>query len=247
MEHCFRRFGVEFVVQCDPSEIVEPSKGPFDNPPERNYAELFRALVWPEHHLKLATESLAHLLPQLIAPVPAIGQYLLEPRKLMGETSRCRLRAFAVVDVRLVDGHGHGETERVDNDLFLAPLHLLVAVYSAFLVDVLAGLDAPRVDDAHARGLVPSERDAQLLPQGVHHALKDTFALPLGEVVENDVVRREVLGGHAPLAAGFVDVKYAVHDVPERILSLSCLWFQNFLQYLPLIIGKVSWVFSFHI
>ena len=69
--------------------------------------------------------------------------------------------------------------------------------------------------DAEAWALIPPERDAKLLPQRVHDVLKDALALPLRKVVEHKVVGREVLGHHPPLAAGLVDVKYAVHDVPE--------------------------------
>ena len=149
--------------------------------------------------------------------------------------------------VRLVDGNGHREPQRVNHDLVFPPFYLLVAIDATLLVHMLGGLGTPRVHDAEARAFLSSKQDAQLLSQRVHDVLKDTFALPLRKVVEHKVVGRKVLGNHPPLAACLVDVEYAVHDVPERIFSFSCRWFQNFLQYLPLIIGKVSWVSSIHV
>ena len=146
-----------------------------------------------------------------------------------------------------VDGDRHREPQRVNHDLVFPPFYLLVAVNATLLVHMLGGLGTPRVYDAEARAFLSSKQNAQLLSQRVHDVLKDTFALPLRKVVENKVVGREVLGNHPPLAACLVDVEYAVHDVPERIFSFSCRWFQNFLQYLPLIIGKVSWVSSIHV
>ena len=247
MDHGLGGFGVELVVQGNPPEVVQPGERPFDNPSQGDDTELFRAFVRPKHDLKLASERLAGYLLQLVSLVAAVGKYLLQPRELVGESPQCRFGSLAVVDVRLVDVNGHRESLRVNHDLVFPPFYLLVAVNAALIVNMLGGLDAPRVNDAEARAFLPAERDANLLSQRVHDVLEDTLALPLRKVVEHKVVGREVLGNHPPLAARLVDVEYAVHDVPERIFSLSWCRFQNFLQYLPLIIGKVSWVFSIHI
>ena len=93
------------------------------------------------------------------------------------------------------------------------------------------------VNDADTRTFLPAERNPKFLTQRVHDVLEDALALSLRKVVEHNVMRRKVLRGYAPLATGLIDVEYAVHDVSERFFSLSCRWFQNFLQYLPLIFG----------
>ena len=215
MDHGLAGFGIELVVQGDSPKAVEPCERPFDNPPQRDDVELLRAFVRSEHDLNVAAERPSYLFLQLIAPISTLGDNLLQPRELMCEFLQRRFRALAVVDGRLVDKDGQRKPKRVGHDLILTPLHLLVTVYAALLVDVLAGLDTPRVDDADTRALVPAEQDAQLLPQRVHDILKDTLAFPLRKVVEHNVVQREVFRGHTPLAAGLVDVEYAVHNVSE--------------------------------
>ena len=143
LNHGFGGFGIELVVQGDSSEVVEPGERPFDDPSQRDDIELLRSFIGSKHNFELATERPSHLLLQLLAPVSTVGDKFLQPRELVGEPGQGRFRALAVVDVRPVDGNSHRKPQRVDHHLILAPLHLLVAVYAAFPVDVLAGLDAP--------------------------------------------------------------------------------------------------------
>ena len=85
MGHGLGGFGVELVVQGNPPEVVQPSERPFDNPSQRDDVELLRAFIGTKHDLKLASQPLSGRLLQSVAPVATVGEYLLQPRELVGK------------------------------------------------------------------------------------------------------------------------------------------------------------------
>lgn len=85
MDHGLGGIGVELVVQGNPSEIVQPSERPFDNPSQRDDVELLRAFIGTKHDIKLASKRLADRLLQFVAPVATVRKYLLQPRELVGK------------------------------------------------------------------------------------------------------------------------------------------------------------------
>ena len=144
--------------------------------------------------------------------------------------------------------HGQWQPQGVDHELHLAPLDALMAVDAALRADMLGRADAPSVYDAQARAALPAALQAHHVPQGIHERLDEPLAPPLGEVVEYEVIGREIFGQHTPLAASLADVQDGVHDASQGIFSPACrCWFQKFLQYLPLRIGKVGWVAVIHV
>lgn len=156
MNHGRGRFGVELVILCDPPEVVQPSERPFYNPSQRDEIELLRAFVGSKHDFKLASKHLVGRLPQLITPVAIVGKYLPQPRELVGEFLQRRFSSFAVVDVRLVNGDGHRETQRVNHNLVFPPYYFLVAIDAALLVHMLRCLDTPQVYDADTWASLPT-------------------------------------------------------------------------------------------
>ena len=95
------------------------------------------------------------------------------------------------------------------------PLHaadLLAPVVAPLAAD-LGPLDRLAVDARGPRlGLMPGGL-ADLTPQGVHHVLPGAVVAPLGEVVVDGALGREVVRQHVPLAARTVDVEDGVEDL----------------------------------
>ena len=76
--------------------------------------------------------------------------------------------------------------------------------------------------------------------KGIHDVLDDALQLPHAEVVIDGLQGREVARKPSPLTAGLVDVEDGIHDVSERMFSLSFLRINDFFDNLPLFISEVS-------
>lgn len=122
-----------------------------------------------------------------------------------------------------MDDNARREAKRVNHNVFLAPLDLLVAVDATVGCDVMGGPYASGAYDSHAWRVLPSRLPPDDDMEGVRKLLEHTLPLPLSEVVEHGVVGREVLGEHPPLAACLHNVHDRVQDLPELVFSLSLL------------------------
>ena len=104
----------------------------------------------------------------------------------------------------------------------------------------MRGLDAAGVDDHQTGALRAAHSLAGECVQTVHYVLNHSLELPPAEVIVHGLPRGEVLGEHAPLAAGLDYVKYRVHYPTERMFPLPFLRIYDFFYNFPLIISEVG-------
>src|SRR5262249_48903660 len=155
----------------------------------------------------------------------------------------------AVLDVGRMDRSGHDQAQRVDHDVPLAAVDLLVRVL-AMRSALLGGLDALAVDDPHAGALLAAGPVTDAVAKGVVDPRPGAVVAPLVKVVVAGAPGGEVMGHHPPGATAAEDVEDTVEDIAEldRARPASRLggW-EKALEAFPLGAGQIGRIgFAFH-
>lgn len=156
----------------------------------------------------------------------------------------CMASITECAPTRLMNHDSHREAKCINDNMFLAPFDLLVAVNAPVGGNVVGGFDASGIDDTKAGSIFTSHHLADDDMQCVDLLLKYALQLPFVEVVEDGVVGRKVSREHSPLAPRFDYVHDSIHNVPERVFSFAMLRIQNNFSNLPLFISEVSWILT---
>lgn len=154
------------------------------------------------------------------------------------------MSTHTVMNVSLMNYYPHREAKCINDNVFLAPFDLLVAVNAAVMSNVVGGFDASGINNSHTGCIFTPHLPADDDMQGVDQFLKYALQLPFVEVVEDGVVGRKVPREHTPLAPCFDDVHDSIHNVPERVFSFAMLRIQDIFSNLSLFISKVSWILT---
>ncbi|MBV8074794.1 MAG: recombinase family protein, partial [Planctomycetaceae bacterium] len=185
-----------------------------DPPPGPSHIPL-RAGRTPHHLDPRAGRSPHQPLLEPVVVVLRVGPQQLQPATVFG----CQLTQDLGGE-RLVIGRGdrdHDDQQQpqgVHDDVSLPPGDLLAPV-GAPLVGDLGRLDGLAVAAPGAgRRLLPGG-DPHLPTQGVEDLLPGAVGLPLGEVVGNGALGRQVVGEQIPLAAAAVEVEDGVEHLPH--------------------------------
>ena len=154
------------------------------------------------------------------------------------------MSTYTVMNVSLMNHDTHKEAKCINNNVFLAPFDLFVAVNDTIGSNVMGGLDTSGIDDTKVGSIFspshPSDDDMKGIKQLFKHALQ----FPFVEVVEDGVKGREVPREHTPLAPRFDYVHDSIHNVPKRVFSFAMLRIQDYFGNLPLFISEVSWILT---
>lgn len=138
LHHRLTGVGVELIVHCDPAEALQPRERSLHDPSERQDVELLGRLVRPEHHGEVCAQSLADVVNEPLSLVSAVGEYLFQVREASAHGVDDGMRAHAVMDVGLpMDVVVHRKAKRVNHNVFLATLDLLVVIEAAVGGDVV--------------------------------------------------------------------------------------------------------------
>ena len=185
----------------------------------------------PLHHLERLALLLLRLRDDLQQPAaelhrplgdPAVvypvGEDLPQPGEAPLDPLQDRPGPVPVLDAGGVDHHRQEHPKRIDEQGPLAAVGHLVGVL-ALGPALLGGLDALRVDDRHARALLPLGLAADVIPQGVIDPPPEAAVAPLAEVVVAGAPGGQVVGHHPPGATAPHDVEDTVDDLPEVHLS----------------------------
>jgi hypothetical protein len=104
-----------------------------------------------------------------------------------------------------------------------APFDIFAAIPASLRAALACSWHALRVNDSGAGAGVSSGHQPHCSSKPRVKALDAPASDPLLEVVIDRFVRREVVWKHAPLAAGFQQVKQSVHDLTRRMLFVGTL------------------------
>ncbi len=127
LDHSFGGFCQVFVVDSESSKILQPGKRPFDNPPFWKDSESTGALVWSEDNFDNPSELVGNPIPGG-ALIPSIRKYLSQAGKLVFRFPYDPQCPFAVMQTGLMYRDRHRNAKRVNHNVFLATLDLLVPV-----------------------------------------------------------------------------------------------------------------------
>ena len=154
------------------------------------------------------------------------------------------MSTHTVMNVSLMHYYPHREAKCINDNVFLAPFDLLVAVNATVRSNVVGGLDASGINDSDTGSIFTPHQLADDNMQGVDQLLKYALQLPFVEVEADGVEGRKVPREHTPLAPRFDYVHDSIHNVPERVLSFAMLRIQDNFSNLPLFISEVSWILT---
>lgn len=147
----------------------------------------------------------------------------------------------------LEGGGGHADAEDhaegVHGQVSLASADLLACIVADRLAALLGAFDALAVEDGRGRRWLAACGDAHLDPQALVELFPQAAFAPGAEVLEDGGLGRKVLGQHAPLTAGAVEIEDGVEDVSAWVLNRSPGGFgpgKERLKKLPFKIGEVA-------
>ncbi len=127
-DHGLAGLGEGFVVFRQSAVLSEPSEGAFDDPSLGQYDESMRFRTLHDLHQTSVPTSRPVDKPPGIAAVGKDQLQSAQPRtRLLNDESA----AVAVLKVGRMDDQSHDQTERVDEDVTLAPAYLLARVVTA--------------------------------------------------------------------------------------------------------------------
>src|SRR5215831_6750088 len=119
-------------------------------------------------------------------------------------------------------GHEHGEqqSQRIDQQMALAPLHFLAAIIAALRASHLGGLDRLTVDARGTRGGFAPRCHAGPLAQGRDYLVPGPVVAPLGKGVIRSALGQQIVRQHIPLTAAAIQVPQGIEDFTH----LHLLW-----------------------
>ena len=133
VNHVLARVGQSLVIFAQPSKAIEPSEGALDNPPLGQQDEAF-LLGWALDDVQ-ANPAVGSQFPDPLdqsAGVAAIGPDLQQAREAVGDFFQHQAGAGRILRAcGMHDRHQH-QTQRIHQQMALAPLDLLGCVIAAF-------------------------------------------------------------------------------------------------------------------
>ena len=245
LNHGGARFDRAFVVLAMPSAATVPGIRSFHHPSFFQRSEAFR-LCGAHLHLDPPVGSIrVHPSGELMVVVLAVPEDRLQPQKLLGGDLREQLRSGrAVVDARGGDQHRDQQTERIDQQMPLPTLDFLAAVVAPLFPADLGRLHRLAVDAGRAGGRVAARRDANLRPQRVDQLLPRAVVAPLGKVVVDRALGKQVVRQHVPLATAAIDKQNRVDDLaqiglPRTPEAIRAVRRKQRLQKAPLFVREI--------
>jgi hypothetical protein len=150
-----------------------------------------------------------------IAP---IGPDPAQPRQLRLRRAQHRLSPGAVTDIGGGHDHHQPQPEGIDQQVAFAPGELLGPVLTA-LPRLVGHFDTLAIQDRGARRSAAPGGAAHLAAQRVMDALPGAVARPKPKVVVDGGPGWQIMGQHAPGAAGARPVQDAVDDLAALIVD----------------------------
>ena len=126
IDHGFAAFGEHFVVLAHPSVATDPGKGAFHDPALGQHHEANNAVAALDNVQNPAAQK--HGPGDEFARVASIGPDALQPRVQTSELAQHQLGTVTILHIRSVHHHRQNRTERIDDDVSLAPVDLLARV-----------------------------------------------------------------------------------------------------------------------
>jgi hypothetical protein len=114
---------------------------------------------------------------------------------------------------------GQQQPQCINDDMALHASQFRARIVSAFATD-LGPFDCLTVDTSGARTWLTAVRHTHVLPKGIRNSLPSAVIAPLGEVVVNGALGRQIVRQHTPLAARTVEVEDGVEHFTHFVAGL---------------------------
>ena len=152
------------------------------------------------------------------ACIALIGENNLKKRHFAYQPFQHMRRFLPVGLMRRMHQDCQQQSQRIGDDVALASLDEFAAVEASCPADV-GGFDRLAVDDGCAGAGVSACLESHTAAQGIGELFEQASLGPLSKVIVDGLPRGKALGKHAPLAAGFVEVKQGVTDASGLVFS----------------------------
>ena len=195
VNHCFRRFWMEFIILAHATKSSHPGEGALHDPAMGQELETLD-VVRSFHDFQDPTALALDPLHQL-ACVTAVGPNQLKPREVVLDLLENGLRPIPILDPRGMNRHRQDQPHRVHQDVTLAPRDLLAGIVS---IDppLFVCLRRLTVDARRARFLLSARCNANPSTKGVVNPLKGAVTGPRSKVVVDGPRRGKVVGQEPP-------------------------------------------------
>lgn len=226
--------GREFVVDCQPTEVVEPGEGALHDPA---FGDRHKAAGRRRAAAQLVRPSAGAQVAREAAPVALVGDHRLQAPAPAQAGGQQRLGLRPVVAVGRVDAAGEDVALHVSDQLTFTPVHPFAAVRAPVLENARRQLDALAVH-AHERGGGGPVGGQAVGP--VHRLVEPDpglVLLPAPKIVVDRRPGRETGRQTAPLTTRAADVAHGVNYLPQAQAAFA-LQGQQRGHNLPLRVSK---------
>ena len=149
------------------------------------------------------------------------------------------LGAIAVLAIRGMDDNREDKPQGIDQQGPFAGLHFFASVIAMKPPFSVILSDCESTISAVGCCFLPAAR--RTCGAGRHDFLPGVVLLPHREKLVNRLVGRKIMRQHAPLAAGFDDIKHGIHHLPLvrcAGAATALRWRQERLHHLPLLVVR---------
>src|SRR5712691_4343079 len=216
LDHSSTGFYTVLIVLTVSSKPTMPGVRPLNHPAFLQGRKAFPA-IWTCLHFDVpAWTILSHPGLQTVLVILLIRQDHDETRKVVWldvpEQERCR---HTIIKPRTGHENGQQQTQRIDQQMPLAPVDLLAAIIPPLGASHLGGLDGLTIN-AHGagRGLAPHGHTSPLA-QGLDYLGPCPIVAPLDKVVIDGTLGQQIVRQHIPLAATAIQVEQCIQDFPH--------------------------------
>src|ERR1035438_5978049 len=221
----------------------KPSKSSFYNP---SFGQNFEHSCFISfHNFQCPTKLKQHPFNQF-TQITSIGKYLLNTCKIF---ILQRLHYFScsntIMDIRSMNNYNHNQPKRINNNMTFSPFELLAAIVTNITFTKITCLYALAINNTNRWCRFFANAYSNLFYKNIVRLFNQSLSFPFTEVIINRFPRGKIDRKHSPLYSAFSNVKKSVHNISERIFSLTLTCINNIFYNLPLAFCQIAWI-GFH-
>lgn len=215
LNHGVSSISEKFIVNGESSEILQLREGPFNNPSLGEYLKFGRTFIRPEHNLHNPPEIIAAPVAKRPPRQLPSARIFLRRGNFAAQFLNHQRSTFTVMETGFMHSDCHRQSKCINYNVLLSAFDFLVTVDTfAAGVSMVGGPDTTGIYDTHIWAFLAIGKFTHISMKSVHYIFKHSFKFPFAEIIVNRIPWRKILRQHTPLASGFVDVHYTVHDFP---------------------------------
>ena len=198
--------------------LVEPAEGALDNPALFDELKAFGIVAAADDCEVEFAEGTQTFDPcDQSTCIASVGPDDLQPAEEQVEARQEHHGTIAILNIGRRDPHSEDHAEGVHEQVSLAPADLLARIVADRFATLLGAFDALAVEDGGRWGGLAAFGDANLDPQATVELFPEAVPATGAEVIEDGGLGRKVLGQHAPLAPGPVEIEDGVENGSARV------------------------------